>query len=70
MKVDQLSMRQFSAFEEVTLGFCPGINVFLGTNATGKSHTMKALCKVRDTLAGLSPLSPAAPARPGGEVAR
>jgi ABC-type hemin transport system ATPase subunit len=43
MKVDKLHMRQFSVFEEVTLDFCPGINVLLGSNATGKSHTMKAL---------------------------
>lgn len=43
MKVEKLSLRQFSAFEEAALDFCPGINVFLGTNATGKSHAMKAL---------------------------
>ncbi len=43
MKVDSLHLKQFSVFEDVELTFSPGINVFLGTNGTGKSHAMKAL---------------------------
>jgi hypothetical protein len=43
MKVDSLRLKQFSVFEDVELVFSPGINVFLGTNGTGKSHAMKAL---------------------------
>lgn len=43
MKIEKLELRQFSAFEEVELAFVPGINVFLGANATGKSHAMKAM---------------------------
>ncbi len=43
MKVDSLQLKQFSVFEDVALAFSPGINVFLGTNGTGKSHAMKAL---------------------------
>ena len=43
MTVDSLQLREFSAFGNVTLAFVPGINVFIGTNGTGKSHAMKAL---------------------------
>ncbi len=43
MKVDSLHLQQFTVFEDVELAFSPGINVFLGTNGTGKSHAMKAL---------------------------
>jgi predicted ATPase len=43
MKVDSLHLAQLSVFEDVELAFSPGINVFLGTNGTGKSHAMKAL---------------------------
>jgi len=43
MKVDSLHLEQLSVFADVELVFSPGINVFLGTNGTGKSHAMKAL---------------------------
>jgi AAA domain, putative AbiEii toxin, Type IV TA system/AAA domain len=43
MKVDSLHLEQLSVFEKADLVFSPGINVFLGTNGTGKSHAMKAL---------------------------
>ena len=50
-KIDRLTLRDFSAFEDVSLGFVGGINVLLGANATGKSHAMKALYAVLKTLA-------------------
>lgn len=43
MKIQKLHLWQFSAFEEAELELVPGINVFLGANATGKSHVMKAM---------------------------
>ncbi len=43
MKVTKVTLSEFSAFKEATLEPCTGINVFLGTNASGKSHAMKAL---------------------------
>ena len=42
-KVTSLGIRDFSAFKEVELSFSPGLNVFIGPNATGKSHAMKLL---------------------------
>ena len=43
MTVTHLDLSDFSAFEKVAIDFSPGINVLIGTNATGKSHAMKAL---------------------------
>lgn len=43
MKIKTASVRSFSVFEKVDLKFCEGVNVLIGTNATGKSHLMKAL---------------------------
>jgi ABC-type hemin transport system ATPase subunit len=60
MKVESLQLREFSTFKDVRLDFSPGINVFLGTNATGKSHAMKALyapLKVFEAKAPLVPLA-------------
>lgn len=48
-KVQSLSLENFTTFEKATFDFCPGINVLIGANATGKSHVMKvvyALLKV------------------------
>lgn len=43
-KVEKLTLFQFTAFDqETSLEFCPGINVFIGKNSTGKSHAMKAI---------------------------
>jgi hypothetical protein len=41
--ITRLQLMDFSVFEDVMLEPAPGINVFLGTNATGKSHAMKAM---------------------------
>lgn len=50
MKIERLELREFSAFKEIDVAFSPGINVLLGTNATGKSHLMKALYGPLKTL--------------------
>ena len=43
MKVTSIRVQNFSVFEEAELKFCDGVNVFIGTNATGKSHLMKVM---------------------------
>ncbi len=51
-KVQSLWLKNFTAFEEARFDFCPGINVLIGANATGKSHVMKviyALLKIAKT---------------------
>lgn len=43
MKVESLRLRNFTVFEDTKFDFCPGINIFVGANATGKSHALKVL---------------------------
>ncbi|MEO5726052.1 MAG: AAA family ATPase, partial [Byssovorax sp.] len=50
MTIEQLKLWEFSAFKEVELDFSPGVNVFLGANASGKSHAMKSLYAPLKTL--------------------
>lgn len=43
-KVQKLVLEQFTAFDARTeFEFNPGINVFIGTNSTGKTHALKAI---------------------------
>ena len=39
--VTGIRLRNFTAFKELDLRPCRGINVFVGANATGKTHLMK-----------------------------
>lgn len=43
MTVRQLSIKRFTAFEKASFEFSPGVNVFIGTNSTGKTHVMKLI---------------------------
>jgi hypothetical protein len=38
-----LRLKNFTAFSELELEFCPGVNVFIGANSTGKTHILKLL---------------------------
>lgn len=38
-----LSIANFTAFQKLDLEFSPGINVFIGANATGKTHLLKLM---------------------------
>jgi len=61
MPVTRLEIKQFSAFGEVALDFSPGLNVFIGENATGKSHLMKlayALIKPFEDARADTPIEP------------
>jgi energy-coupling factor transporter ATP-binding protein EcfA2 len=46
MKIRQLTLQRFCAFEQAILEFSPGLNVFIGENATGKSHLLKLLYSI------------------------
>ena len=54
MKLEQLTVKEFSVFEDVAMEFSPGLNVLIGENATGQSHIMKLLYS---TLTALAPPS-------------
>ena len=43
MTITRIKLERFTAFTELDLPFSPGINVFVGANATGKTHLMKAV---------------------------
>lgn len=42
-KVKQLSLQNFTVFEKIHLSFCPGINLFIGANSSGKSNILKLI---------------------------
>jgi predicted ATP-dependent endonuclease of OLD family len=48
MKIKDLSLKNFTAFEQAKFNFCEGINVLIGANGTGKTHAMKAMYAVSD----------------------
>ncbi len=49
MKVERLKLTKFSVFHDVSLEFSEGLNVFIGANATGKSHAMKLMYSILKT---------------------
>jgi len=62
-KLTGLELTNFTAFRDLDLTLSPGVNVFIGENATGKTHLLKVLYAACDVL---SPL-PTATAIPGDE---
>ncbi len=43
MTIKNLAIRGFTVFDTADFEFSPGINVLIGENATGKSHTLKLM---------------------------
>ncbi|MDC0717768.1 AAA family ATPase [Nannocystis bainbridge] len=43
MSIARLQLKDFTVFKQVSFEFCPGINVLMGENGTGKSHVLKAM---------------------------
>ncbi len=41
MSIKKLTIKKFTAFEDLAVQFSPGINVIIGANSSGKSHLMK-----------------------------
>lgn len=47
--LDQIKLERFTAFEQLSLKFSPGLNIFIGENGCGKTHLLKlvyAACDV------------------------
>lgn len=43
MTISRLELTEFTVFKKARLEFCPGINVLIGENGTGKSHVLKLI---------------------------
>ncbi len=43
MTISRLELTNFTVFKQASFEFCPGINVLIGENGTGKSHVLKAM---------------------------
>jgi hypothetical protein len=54
MPVTALSVKDFTAFSETSLDFTPGLNIFIGANAVGKTHLMKLVYAVLKTAEAVS----------------
>jgi len=60
--IHSISVKNFTAFQELNLKCSKGINVFVGANSTGKSHLLKlmyALCAANKPLASKTHMDPA-----------
>lgn len=58
MKLTDLKLRNFTVFENADFAFAPGINVFIGENATGKSHLLKTIYALLDAARSASGQNP------------
>ena len=57
MAITRLKLERFTAFERLDFSPSPGVNAFVGTNGTGKTHLMKvayAACDITKTKAGFA----------------
>ena len=43
MLIKKIKLENYTIFENQQMEFCPGINIFIGENGTGKTHILKAL---------------------------
>ena len=43
MIIKKVKMENYTVFEAQQIEFCPGINILIGENGTGKTHVLKAL---------------------------
>ena len=49
MTISRLELTNFTVFKRASFEFCPGINVLIGENGTGKSHVLKAMYSAQKT---------------------
>ena len=49
MTLTRVKLKRFTAFSNLELELCPGINVLVGANGTGKTHLMKVLYAACDS---------------------
>ena len=52
MAIENCTIRNFTVFDRADIEFCPGVNVMIGTNGTGKSHLLKLLYALTQWMTG------------------
>lgn len=50
MKLTRLELHRFSAFEDALFEFAPGVNVLIGENGSGKSHVLKLVYCLNESV--------------------
>ena len=50
VKLKRLELARFTAFEEATFDFASGVNVLIGENGTGKSHVLKLIYCLHESI--------------------
>jgi energy-coupling factor transporter ATP-binding protein EcfA2 len=50
VKLIRLELERFTAFERVTFDFNAGVNVIIGENGTGKSHVLKLIYSLSESI--------------------
>ena len=55
MRIDRLSLTDFTVFAQAELEFSPGLNVLIGANGTGKSHVLKVLYSLLKATSSVRP---------------
>lgn len=43
MPITKIELNNVTVFDQMSIPFCPGINVLIGENGLGKTHIMKLL---------------------------
>ena len=52
MRISRCQIENFTVFEKQDISFCEGVNVIIGANGTGKSHLLKILYSVIQSVPG------------------
>ncbi len=52
MTISDMKIDNFTVFKRAEIAFCPGVNVIIGANGTGKSHLLKLLYAMTQWASG------------------
>ena len=50
MAINKVSIENFTVFNKTEIDFCDGMNVFIGENGTGKTHLLKIIYAICESL--------------------
>ena len=50
MAINKVSIENFTVFDNIVIDFCDGLNIFIGENGTGKTHLLKIVYSICESL--------------------